>query len=135
MLALLAALVLAWPSLVAATLVLVGGLYGAQLAMDGEPLDSAVVLFAAGVVVTAELAYWSLEEREGVRGEEGESARRLAFVMLLGGAALAVGAVLLALVDVVRASGLAVDVLGTVAAAAALLAVVIAARERARTSR
>jgi hypothetical protein len=134
-LALLAALVLAWPSLVAATLVLVGGLYGAQLAMDGEPLDSAVVLFAAGVVVTAELAYWSLEEREGVRGEEGESARRLAFVMLLGGAALAVGAVLLALVDVVRASGLAVDVLGTVAAAAALLAVVIAARERARTSR
>jgi hypothetical protein len=135
LLALVAALVLDQAWLVAASLLLLGGVYGAQLAVDDEPLDLAAAVFAAGVVVTAELAYWSLEERERVKGEPGDSFQRLAFVALLGIAAALVAAVLLALVDVVRARGLAVDLLGAMAAAAVLLAVVIAAGERARTSR
>ena len=56
LLALVAALVLGWPSLVTVALVLVGGLYGAQLAVDDAALDAVVALFAAGVVLTAELA-------------------------------------------------------------------------------
>ncbi len=133
LLALVAALVLDQPWLVTASLLLLGGLYGAQLALEDAPLDAAAALFAAGVLVTAELAYWSLEEREDVKGGPGERSRRLAFVALLGLAAAVVAAVLLVLVDVVRAGGgLAVDVLGAVAAAAVLLAVIMAAGGRAR---
>ena len=128
--ALIAAVVLGWPSLVPLSLVALGGLYAAQLAIDDKPLDAAAPLLAAGVLVTAELAYWSIDERDGVKEEPGETLRRVAFVALLGLATLFVAATLLTLVDAVRARGLAVDLIGAAAAAAALLAVVAAARSR-----
>jgi hypothetical protein len=129
-LTLLAALVLARPSLVPAALVLLGGLYGGQLAYDDAALDSAAAAFAAGLLVTAELAYWSVEERERVRAERGDGFLRLAVVALLGVGTLVVAASLLALVDAVRARGLAIDLVGTVAAVAALAAVVVLARRQ-----
>ena len=131
LLALVAALVLGWPSLVPASLVLLGGLYGAQLAVDDAALDAAAPLYAAGLFVTAELAYWSLEEREDVKAERGEELRRVAFVAALTLGALAVAAGLLALVDAVRAGGLAVDLVGALSAATALIAAVLFARRRA----
>jgi hypothetical protein len=133
LLALVAALVLAQAWLVAAALLLLGGAYAMHLAVDDAPLDLAVVFIAAGVLVTAELAYWSLEEREKVKGEAGDSLHRLTFVGFLGVAATVVAVVLLGLVDMVRARGLAIDLLGAMAAAAVLLAVVLAAGGRART--
>jgi hypothetical protein len=125
-----AALVLEQPWLVPVSLVSLGGLYGLQLAVDDVALDSAAALVAAGLLVTAELAYWSLEERERVKTEPGEGVRRFAFVALFGLGALVVSALLLGLVDAVGTAGLAVDLVGTAAAAAALLAVVLAARRR-----
>jgi hypothetical protein len=80
------------------------------------------------VLVAAELAYWSLEELDEVRAEAGESLRRLGFVALLGAAALLVSGGVLALADVARTRGLAVDVLGASAAAAVLLVVLLARR-------
>ena len=121
----------AW--LVAGSLLLLGGVYGMQLAVDDAPLDLAVAVFAGGVLVTAELAYWSLEEREKVKGEPGDGVQRLAFVGFLGVAAAVIATVLLGLVDTVRARGLAVDLLGAMAAAAVLLAVILAAGGRTRT--
>lgn len=126
---LLAALVLGWSPLVPGSLLLLGGLYGAQLVVDDAPLDAASALVAAGLFVTAELGYWSLEEREQVRGEPGEGFRRLALVACLGLATLVVAGVLLALVDALRARGLTVDVLGAVAAAAVLVVVLLARRQ------
>jgi hypothetical protein len=136
LLALVASLVLGRPSLVPFSLVLLGGLYGAQLAVDDAALDGSAALFAAGLLVTAELGYWSLEARERVRAEPGEEPRHLALVALLGLGALVVAAALLAVVDVLRTSGLAVDLIGAAAAAAALIAIVLAAggRERASSS-
>jgi hypothetical protein len=131
LLALVAALVLEWPSLVPFSLVLVGGLYGAELAVDDAGLDTAAPLIAAALVVTADLAYWSLEEREGVRAEPGDGLRRLAFVALVALSALLIGAMMLVLVDGVQTGSLAVDVLGAAAAAAALVAVVALARREA----
>jgi hypothetical protein len=119
-------------SLVPASLVVVGGVYAAQLAADDAPLDTNAALVAAGLYVTAELAYWSLEEREHVQGEAGETLRRLGLVALLALGALLAAAVLLAVTDSVRASGLALDVLGALAAAAVLLLVVLATRGSAR---
>ena len=125
---LLAALVLEWTPLLPASLALLGGVYAAQLYADDARLDGAAPLFAAGLYVTAELGYWSLEERERVEAAPGEGVRRLAIVAVLGLVALVISAALLALSDVVETRGLAVDVLGAAAAAAALLAVVLLAR-------
>jgi hypothetical protein len=47
---------------------------------------------------------------------------------VLAAAAIGASATLVALVDVVRARGLAIDLLGTLAAAAAIVAVVVLAR-------
>jgi len=127
-LALVSALVLGWPSLLPPSLLLLGGLYGAQLALDDPALDGAAPFFAAGLLVTAELGYWSLEERDAVKAEPGEGLRRAAFVALLALGALLVGSLLLILTDGVRAGGLAVDLLGAVAAGAVLLVVVVARR-------
>jgi hypothetical protein len=126
--ALVAALVLGWSSLLPASLLLLGGIYAAELGVDDAALDGASPVFAAGLYVTAELGYWSLEERERVRAEPGEGLRRAGFVAALGLGALLIASVLLVVVDAIRAGGLAVDLLGAAAAAAALLAVVVLAR-------
>ncbi|MGI8478270.1 MAG: hypothetical protein ACR2M2_00160 [Gaiellaceae bacterium] len=124
----MSALVLRWPSLLPASLLLLGGLYGAELALDDPALDGAAPLFAAGLLVTAELGYWSLEECDAVKAEPGESLRRAAFIALLALGALLVGSLLLVLTDGVRAGGLAVDLVGAVAAGAVLVVVVVALR-------
>jgi hypothetical protein len=132
LLMLLAALVLEWPPLVPASLVLLGGLYGVQLAVDDASLDSGAALVAAGALVTAELAFWSLDERERVKAEPGEGLRRLALTALYALGALVIAGMLLALVDRVAATGIAVDLAGAAAAAAVLVAIVLAARSRDR---
>ncbi len=128
LLALVSALVLGWPSLLPASLLLLGGLYGAQLALDDSALDGASPFFAAGLLVAAELAYWSLEEQGSVRADPGESLRRAAFVALLALGTLLGGSLLLVLTDGVRAGGLAVDLLGAIAAGAVLLVVLLGHR-------
>ena len=127
-LALVAGLLYAWPSLMTAALVGIGGIYAAQLALDEEPLDLASIFVGAGLLVALDLAHWSLEERERVKTPRGEAWRRLAFVCVLTAAAIGASAAVVALVDVVRARGLAIDLLGTLAAAAAIVAVVVLAR-------
>jgi hypothetical protein len=113
-------------------LLLLGGMYGAQLAVDDAPLDPATPLVAVVLFVTAELAYWSLEERAGARTEPGELLRRVAVVAGFALGALLVAAMLLALVDEVRTGGLAVDLLGAAAAAATLIAIALFARQQSR---
>jgi hypothetical protein len=126
--ALIAALVLEWVLLIPAALVLVAGIYAAQLAIDDTSLDTASPVYAAGLLVTAELAYWSLEERDHVRGEPGAGLRHAAFVAALGVVALLVTSVLLVVVDALRTEGLVLDVVGAASAAAALFAIVLVAR-------
>ncbi len=132
LLALVAALALGWAAFIPASLAALGGLYGLQLAVDDAALDLASPLVAAGLVVTAELAYWSLEETEQIEGERGDVVRRLFYAVALALCAFVVAALLLALVDVVRTSGLAVDLIGATAAAAVLAAVVLLTRRQAR---
>lgn len=128
LLALVAALVLARPALVPVAALLVGGFYGAQLAIDDAPLDVAAPAFAAGLLLAVELAYWSIDERYRWTGDAGEGARRAALVALLGAGAFLAAAILLAVVDAVRARGLALDLLGATAAAAVLVAILLVTR-------
>lgn len=132
--ALLAVLVFGWASLVPVPLALAGGVYAVQLAIDDAAVDVVAPVFAAGLLVAAELAYWSIDERERVTGEPGDGLRRLALVAGLGALALVVSVVLLAVADTIRARGLGVDVAGAAAAALALLSVVALTRSGDSTS-
>ena len=130
LLALVAGLVLGWAPLVPLSLVLVGGLYAGQLRADSVALDGSASVVAAGLLVTAELGYWSLEEREEIDAEPGQVLRRLLVVGLLGIGSLLIAETLLVLADLVRVSGLAFDVAGAAAAAAALVGIALLARSR-----
>jgi hypothetical protein len=130
--ALVAALVLGRPSLVPVAVALVGGVYALELAIDDAPLDVATPVVAVGLLLAAELGYWSLDEREGAVGEPGAALRRGAYAALLGVAALLVAGVLLALVDEVRARGLALDLVGAVAVVAVFVTVLVTARRELR---
>jgi hypothetical protein len=123
-------LVFGWPSLLPLAVAIVGGLYGLQLVVDDASLDALAPLYAAGLFATAELGYWSLDERERVEGEPGTVPSRVAFVALLALGALLTSMALLALVDAVGAKGLAVDLAGAAAAAGALLVVVLVVQRR-----
>ncbi len=126
--ALLAAIVLGWSPLVPLSLALLGAAYATHLALDDPTLDTAAPLVGAGLLLAGELAYWSVEERESVVSEPGEQLRRFALLVALALAALAAGAGLLAVADLARAGGIALDIIGAAAAAAALLVVVLFAR-------
>jgi hypothetical protein len=127
-LALVAAIVLGWSPLVPGAAALAGGLYGVELAVADASLDLAAPAVAAALLLCAELAYWSGEERTRWLADAGESLRRAAVVAILGAGAFFVAAILLALVDAVRTRGLAVDLLGALAAVTALATVLVAAR-------
>lgn len=83
-------------------------------------------------MLVAELAHWSLEERERVQGEPGDALRRVATIALLALAGLVAAALVLAVADAARTGGLAIDLLGAVAAAAVLLVVLLGARRSGR---
>jgi hypothetical protein len=127
-LALVAAIVLGWSPLVPVSIGLVGAAYALHLAADDPSLDAKAALLGAGLLLTAELAYWSLEERERVAAEPGESFRRLGLLLGIALAVLVAGIALLIVSDAIRTGGLAVDLVGAAAAAAALLVVVLFAR-------
>jgi len=107
---------------------LLGAEYVTLLGFEGEALDTRAPLVAAALLAVAELGFWSLELRRPVAEEAGTSLRRLALLagLLLG--VLALGVVLLAVVDAVSAGGPAVDLLGAVAAVGALALLAVAAR-------
>jgi len=126
--ALVVGLVLGWSPLLPVSIGALGAAYAVHLAVDDPALDSKVPLLGVGLLLTAELAYWSLEERDRVATEPGESLRRVGLLAGLALGALGAGAGLLAVSDLARAGGLAIDVLGAVAAATALLVVVLLAR-------
>ena len=128
--ALVAAVVHGWSWLIPASITLVGGAYAAELAIDDAALDLAAPLVAVGLVLAAELAYWSLDERARTTGDPGSGLRRAALVAIGAAVTLVLGAALLALVDEIRARGLALDLIGVLAAVAVVVTVVVAARDQ-----
>jgi hypothetical protein len=125
---LVAAVVLEWSSLVPVVLFGIGGAYATRLALDDPPLDVRVAAVGGLLYLAAELAYWSLEKDDAVAGEPGAVWRRVSVVIAFAVGALVLTAFPLALLDVVQARGLAVDLIGAAAAAGALLVLALAAR-------
>jgi hypothetical protein len=108
------------------------GAYAALLGHEVDRIDPRAPLVAAALLAAAELAYWSTELRGAVADEPGTYLRRAALlaIWLLG--VIAVGTVLLAVVETVEAEGIAVELVGAAAAVVALALVALAARRAAR---
>ena len=128
--ALVAAVVQGWSWLVPAAIALAGGSYAIELAIDDAPLDVAAPVVAVGLLLAAELAYWSLDERSCVPGDPGQGSRRAALVALGALSALVVASALLTLVDEVRGRGIALDLAGAAAAVAVVVTVLATARDQ-----
>ena len=100
-----------------------------MLAVEGNVLDARAPVLAAVLFAIAELGYWSLELRDAVADEPGTYLRRLGLLSGLSLGALALGELMLALVDVGERSGIAFEAVGVGAAVAALALVATSGRE------
>jgi len=114
---------LPWP------LVVLAGMYAWTL--GGGDVDQWAPLYAGGLLLVAELAYWSTELRGRAQDAERLTERRIVLIVTL--ALLGVGAsgLVLAATSVPIGSGVAVDLIGVGAAVAALAVVARLARPRA----
>ena len=121
-------LVLSLPAAIPATIVLLGAEYATILGFESDALDPRAPLVAGALLAVAELAYWSLELRGPVVDEAGTYLRRVALLATLVVGTVGVGVVLLTLVEIVAAGGVAVDLLGAVAALGAVALLALAAR-------
>ncbi len=121
-------LLLRLPAAIPAAILLVGIEYAVILAGQDQAIDSRAPALAAIFFAAAELGYWSLELRDAVADEPGAYLRRLGLLAGLALGALALGQLLLALVDVSERGGIAIEALGVVAAVAALAIVVLVGR-------
>ena len=116
------------PAAIPAAIVVLGAGYAAMLAVEGDLLDTRAPVLAAALFAVAELGYWSLELREAVADEPGTYLRRLGLLSGLTLGALALGQLMLVLVDVSERGGIAIEAVGVVAAVAALAIVAASGR-------
>jgi hypothetical protein len=124
-------LVLRLPVTVPVAIAVLGAEYVAILGFEADALDTRAPLVAGALLAVAELAYWSLELRGPVVDEAGTYLRRIALIATLVVSVVGIGAIMLTLVEVVAAGGIAVDILGAAAAFGALALLAFAARRAA----
>jgi hypothetical protein len=122
-----------WPSLLPFGLAGVGASYTLFLSLRERTVDTRSPLVAAAFFAAAELAFWSLERREGSRRLSVLLRRLILLVLGAFGAAL-LGALLLVL-SAGASGGVTLEAIGVVAAIATLAIVTrLAARSRDSTS-
>lgn len=88
--------------------------------MRGD-LDGGSVAFGAGLFLTAELAYWGIDDERLVREERVVTLRRAAAVAAVVAASLLAGLVVLAVAGAGVSAGLPLTAVGTAAAVGLLL--------------
>jgi hypothetical protein len=106
--------------------------YAASLFLPEGRVDGGAPLVAAGLLLTAELASWSVELRTPVDAEPVVVARRAALILAAGCAAVPLAAGVLAATALPLGGGVGWDAVGVAAAlgAGALLAVLSRSRSR-----
>ncbi len=116
------------PSLIPWPLVLLAAEYALKL--GGGPVDQWAPVYAGALVGIAELAYWSLELRGRAQDAERLTERRAGLIVSLAVGAVAVGGLVLAATSLRIGSGIAVDVVGALAAIGAIAVLAAVARPR-----
>ena len=114
------------PGLVAWAIAVAGGAYAAALLLRNGTIDGFAPLYAVGLLLVAELAYWSLELH--VPSEEGIVARRAGRLALLALVSGGVAALVLAASELAAEGGLALEAIGVAAVGGALALVAVLLR-------
>ena len=129
-----AAVVLGWPAGIAWALALLGTAYATALAAseDAGAVDAVAPLYAGGLLLVAELSYWSLELRGSRREEPGAMLRRLVALTALAALSVAIGGFVVLVTAAPAGGGLAWDAVGIAAVAATLAIVATLARRGVR---
>ena len=111
------------PVLLGPALAALAGAYAALLLIDDPPLDTRAAGVAVALVVVGELVGWARELAGATRDEPGNAWRRPVWIAGIGMGALGLAWGVLAVADLARVQGLAIEAVGAVAALAALLVV------------
>jgi hypothetical protein len=119
------------PVVLGPALAALAGAYVALLLIDEPPPDTRAAGVAMALVVVGELVGWARELAGATRDEPGNAWRRPVWIAGMGMSALGLAWGVLAVADLARVQGLAIEAVGAVAALAALLVV---RRAAARTS-
>ena len=112
-----------WPVLLGPALAALGSAYVAVLLIDEPPLDTRAAGLAMALVVAGELVGWAHELAGATRDEPGNAWRRPVWIAGVGIGAFGLAWAVLAVADLARVEGLAIEAVGAVAALAALLIV------------
>jgi hypothetical protein len=109
------------PVVLGPALAALGSAYLALLLVEEPPLDTRAAGVAAALVVVGELVGWTRELGGATRDEPGNAWRRPTWIAGAGMGSLGLAWALLAVADLARVEGLAIEAVGAVAALAALL--------------
>ncbi len=124
-----------WPSAIGFALVALGGTYAVLFVAEGTHLDHVAPAYAAGLLLVAELAFWSIESRVPAWSDPEVVIWRLARLALACVGAAVLGAIVVA--DAAAAGGgggLLLETLGVAAAIGALILVTVLLRRHAEES-
>jgi len=107
----------------------IGGEYAALFALRGGDVDTRAPVYAAGLLVVAEIVYWARDRQSTAVPVPGLEVRRFFGVLLSAVGALAIGALVLGISSISLGSGVGVEALGVAGAVA--LVILLAALIRA----
>jgi hypothetical protein len=125
---LLVGLLLRWSAALAVAIALLGAQQATRLGLGPDALDEATPLVAGGLLLAAELAWWSIEPRVPAWAEPRVAVWRVATVALTCVAAMVVSAVVVVAAGAPVAGGTLLLLTGIVAATAALAVLAFVAR-------
>ena len=128
LLILLIGLAARWSGALTVALVVLGAQQAARLELGSDAFDEWAPLTAAALLLCAELAWWSIEPRVPAWAQQDLAVRRLATIVGLCAAGAAVGAVMLVAAGASLSGGVGLELVGIVAATAAVAIVAYAAR-------
>jgi hypothetical protein len=103
----------------------IGGEYAAWWAVRGGDIDTRAPVYAAGLLVVAELVYWARDRQSTAVPAAGLEVRRFFGVFLSAVGALAVGALVLGISSISLGGGVGIEALG-IAGAVALIVLLAA---------
>jgi hypothetical protein len=121
--AVLAVGLLGLPSAIPWGLAFIGAEYAAWFALEGGGIDTRAPVYAAGLIVVGELAYWARDRRSVAAPDLELEARRLVALLITATGAIAAGATVLGVSSLSIGGGVALEALG-VACAVTLLVIV-----------
>jgi hypothetical protein len=127
---LLIGLGLRWSAGLAFGVALLGAQQAVRLALGSDALDAWAPLVGGLLLLVAELAWWSIERRVPAWAQPGVAARRLAGVLFTCAVASMVAALVVLAAGAPLTGGVSLELVGVLAAAAALALVAFVARGR-----